>query len=69
MQDRIDRVDGQIANLIVRAVLDWMGHEHRSRVEPQGFRLGRSRIHELGRGHENAGNSPTFQISDVMHTA
>jgi hypothetical protein len=31
--------------------------------------LGRSRIHELGRSHENAGNSPTFQISDVMHTA
>jgi len=38
-------------------------------LEPDGVALGLRSVNEDGAGDEHAGDSPTFQVCDVVHTA
>ena len=46
-----------------------MGDEDASRVEAQGGRLGVGGLDELCGRHEHGGQSSSFEVGDVVHTA
>ena len=60
---------GEMAQLVVRAILDWMRHKHIGRVCPQRFRLGSDGLHKFGRGDTDNRYAAAFEVCHVMRTA
>jgi len=70
VDDGGERVVGIGAHLVVGAILDGVRREHPSDAgESERLRLRLSGIDEFGRRDEHAGDAPTLQINDVVHTA
>src|SRR5262249_32519042 len=68
-QDLVERAVRQSSHLVVGAVLDRMGHEHRVGVGAQRGGLRRRGVHELARGDHHAREAAALQVDDVVHTA
>jgi hypothetical protein len=60
---------GVSGHLIVGAVLDGVRHEHPRRGDAKRSRLGIGCGHKRAGRNEDTGDTPAFQITDVVHTA
>lgn len=69
LEDGIKRTICQGDNFVVGPILNRVGDEDRGRIKAQRGCLRGGGIDEFGGSDKHRGQSPAFQICDVVHTA
>ena len=63
LEGRLDRVIGELAEFVPRAVLDRMRNVEHRRLETERLRLGLHRLGETGGDDRDAGNAALVEIA------